>query len=52
MSLLITSAMVERSSPTRSPTVRWSRPGSATSALRTANCGEVISSETIVFHSR
>lgn len=34
------------------PTVRWSSPGSATSVLRTANWGEVISSETIVFHSR
>lgn len=48
----MTSAIVDRSSPTRSPTVRWSRPGSATSAFRTANWGEVISSETIVFHSR
>lgn len=48
----MTSAMVDRSRPTRSPTVRWSSPGSATSAFRTANCGEVISSETIVFHSR
>lgn len=43
-SRLTTSAMVDRSRPTRSPTVRWSSPGSATRALRTAYCGEVVSS--------
>src|SRR5258708_2715857 len=41
-----TSAIVDRSSEIRSPSVRWSRLDSAYRALSAANCGEVIVCET------
>src|ERR1700730_4988093 len=46
-----TSAIVERSSETRAPSVRWSRFGSLYSALSAANWGEVIVCETSSSHS-
>src|SRR5256714_839508 len=47
-----TSAIVDRSSETRSPRVRWSRYGSPYRAFSAANWGEVIVCETSSSHSR
>src|SRR5207249_4575745 len=48
-----TSAIVDRSSDTRLPRVRWSRPcGSQSSALSVANCGDVTVCDTSSSQSR